>query len=39
GIRDVWGNTSGNTRTTLNFAKATYNALRETNLIRIGGRK
>ena len=39
GIRDVWVNTSGNTRTTLNFAKATYNALRETNLIRIGGRK
>ena len=38
-IRDVWVNTSGNTRTTLNFAKATYNALRETNLIRIGGRK
>jgi small subunit ribosomal protein S5 len=39
GIRDVWVNTSGNTRTTLNYAKATYNALRETNLIRIGGRK
>ena len=39
GIRDVWVNTSGNTRTTLNFAKATYIAIRETNLIRIGGRK
>ncbi|HJJ89720.1 MAG TPA: 30S ribosomal protein S5 [Methanocorpusculum sp.] len=39
GIRDVWVNTSGNTRTTINFAKATYNALRETNLVRIGGRK
>jgi small subunit ribosomal protein S5 len=39
GIRDVWVNTSGNTRTTINYAKATYNALRETNLIRIGGRK
>ena len=38
-IRDEWVNTSSNTRTTLNFAKATYNALRETNLIRIGGRK
>jgi small subunit ribosomal protein S5 len=39
GIRDVWVNTSGNTRTTLNYAKATFHALRETNLIRIGGRK
>lgn len=39
GIHDVWVNTSGNTRTTLNYAKATYNALRETNLIRVGGKK
>jgi small subunit ribosomal protein S5 len=34
GIKDVWTFTSGNTRTTINFAKATYEALRETNLIR-----
>jgi small subunit ribosomal protein S5 len=39
GIQDVWVNTSGNTRTTLNFAKATFNALRETNMIRVGGRQ
>ena len=39
GIHDVWVTTSGQTRTTLNFAKATFNALRETNLIRIGGKQ
>jgi len=39
GIHDVWVTTSGQTRTTLNYAKATFNALRETNLIRIGGRQ
>ncbi len=39
GIHDVWVDTSGQTRTTLNYAKATFNALRETNLIRIGGRQ
>ncbi|MEM1541487.1 MAG: 30S ribosomal protein S5 [Ignisphaera sp.] len=31
GIKDVWCFTSGETRTTLNFAKATYIALRNTN--------
>ena len=39
GIRDVWVDTSGKTRTTINFAKATYNALRKTNMIRVGGKK
>jgi small subunit ribosomal protein S5 len=34
GIKDVWTFTSGNTRTTINFAKATYEALRKTNMIR-----
>ncbi len=33
GIRDVWIFTKGETRTTLNFAKATYNALKNTNSI------
>ncbi len=30
GIQDVWSYTKGDTRTTINFVKATYNALRET---------
>lgn len=30
GIQDVWTRTRGETRTTLNFAKATYDALRKT---------
>ncbi len=30
GIQDVWSYTRGDTRTTINFVKATYNALRET---------
>lgn len=34
GIQDVWTKSSGNTRTTLNFAKATYNALRNTVTMR-----
>jgi len=37
GIRDVWGFSSGETRTTINFAKATFNALMETNMIRRSG--
>ena len=37
GIRDVWGFSSGETRTTINFAKATFNALRETNMVRRAG--
>ncbi|MHC1631350.1 MAG: 30S ribosomal protein S5 [Methanotrichaceae archaeon] len=35
GILDVWTKSSGNTRTTLNFAKATYNALRNTSTMRV----
>ncbi len=37
GIRDVWTFSSGQTRTTINFAKATFEALRQTNMIRRGG--
>ncbi|KQC04090.1 MAG: 30S ribosomal protein S5 [Methanoculleus sp. SDB] len=37
GIKDVWSYTSGHTRTTINYAKATFEALRQTNLIRMGG--
>jgi len=37
GIRDVWGFSSGETRTTINFAKATFNALMETNMVRRAG--
>jgi len=34
GIRDVWGFSQGETRTTINFAKATFNALIQTNMVR-----
>jgi small subunit ribosomal protein S5 len=34
GIKDVWTFARGQTRTTINFAKATFNALRATNMIR-----
>lgn len=37
GIKDVWTFSSGQTRTTINFAKATFEALRRTNMIRLGG--
>ncbi|MDO8841085.1 MAG: 30S ribosomal protein S5 [Methanocalculus sp.] len=37
GIRDVWSMSKGNTRTTINYAKATYEALKATNMVRIGG--
>ena len=33
-IKDVWTRTAGSTRTTLNFAKATYNALINTIQVR-----
>ena len=39
GIRDVWAQTQGQTRTTINYAKATFNALRATNMIRLGGKE
>ncbi|MGB9704294.1 MAG: 30S ribosomal protein S5, partial [Pyrobaculum sp.] len=34
GVRDVWTTTRGDTRTTLNFALAVYNALRNTYYFR-----
>jgi small subunit ribosomal protein S5 len=34
GIKDVWTRTKGSTRTTMNFAKATYDALRQTTMVR-----
>lgn len=38
GIKDVWALNTGKTRTTVNYAKATFEALKQTNVIRIGGR-
>jgi len=35
GIRDVWTRTSGQTRTTINFAWATYDALRQVSLTKV----
>lgn len=35
GIKDVWTYAVGETRTTLNFAKATYNALQQTTTTRV----
>jgi len=35
GIEDVWTSSSGKTRTTVNFAKATFNALRNTAEARV----
>jgi small subunit ribosomal protein S5 len=35
GIKDVWTKTSGTTRTTLNFAKATFVALNKVNVMRL----
>ncbi|KKG16496.1 30S ribosomal protein S5 [Methanosarcina sp. 2.H.T.1A.6] len=35
GIKDVWTKTFGTTRTTLNFAKATYDALNKVNIVRL----
>jgi len=39
GIKDVWAQTQGQTRTTINYAKATFNALKATNMIRLGGKE
>ncbi|MEF8831096.1 MAG: 30S ribosomal protein S5, partial [Halobacteriales archaeon] len=38
GIEDAWTHASGNTRTTVNFAKATFNALRNTAEARVPDR-
>ena len=35
GVTDVWSRSSGQTRTTINFAKATFNALIELNKTRL----
>ena len=35
GVTDVWSRSKGQTRSTINFAKATYNALIELNKTRI----
>jgi|TARA_B100000902_G_scaffold59612_2_gene66653 small subunit ribosomal protein S5 len=35
GVTDVWSRSAGQTRTTVNFAKATYNALVELNKVRM----
>ncbi len=35
GIKDVWARAKGETRTTLNFAKATYNALMQTTTMKV----
>ena len=35
GIKDVWARATGETRTTLNFAKATYNALVRTTTMKV----
>ncbi len=37
GIKDVWTRSSGQTRTTINFASATFEALKGTTTIRTGG--
>ncbi len=37
GIKDVWAFNRGQTRTTINYAKATFEALKQTNIVRIGG--
>lgn len=35
GIKDIWTTSFGNTRTTFNFAKATYNALKKTATMKV----
>ncbi|NJD75814.1 MAG: 30S ribosomal protein S5 [Candidatus Methanoperedens sp.] len=35
GIKDVWARAEGETRTTLNFAKATFNALMNTTTVKV----
>ena len=35
GVTDVWSRSKGQTRTTINFAQATYNALKQLNAHRV----
>lgn len=37
GVTDVWSQSKGQTRTTINFAKATFNALKQLNAHRLSG--
>ena len=37
GVTDVWTRSKGQTRTTINFAKATFNALQQLNAHRVSG--
>ncbi len=37
GVTDVWSRSKGQTRTTINFAKATFNALKQLNAHRVSG--
>lgn len=37
GVTDIWTSSFGQTRTTINFAKATFEALKNSNLMRTGG--
>jgi small subunit ribosomal protein S5 len=39
GVEDAWTKSHGNTRTTMNLAKATYNALQNSSQARTGGRR
>lgn len=35
GVKDVWSKTKGQTKSTINFARATFDALRQTSLVKI----
>ena len=35
GVTDVWSSSKGQTRTTINFAQATFNALKQLNAHRV----
>jgi small subunit ribosomal protein S5 len=35
GVTDVWSRSKGQTRTTINFAQATFNALKQVNSHRV----
>ena len=35
GVQDVWGTSKGETRTTINYAKAVYDALRSTTIFKV----
>ena len=35
GVQDVWGTSKGETRTTINYAKAVYDALRNTTIFKV----